>query len=81
MSRSSRRKAWTRCLAAITFTRPLDPVVQIIISSAKYASNGLPRMQLSMSTGARLAFIPDADDVCVYIASFRDMWVYYFVND
>ncbi len=65
--------AWTRGLSAIAFTRPLDAGDRILVSSAEYASNVLPLMQLSMSTGARLEFIPDGDDGCVDVEAFSAM--------
>lgn len=65
--------AWTRGLSAIAFTRPLDAGDRILVSSAEYASNVLPLMQLAMSTGARLEFIPDGEDGCVDIAAFTAM--------
>ena len=43
---------------------------RILVSSAEYASNVLPLLQLSMSTGAAVEFIPDDDDGCVDVAAF-----------
>jgi selenocysteine lyase/cysteine desulfurase len=65
--------AWDRALTAIAFTRPLNEGDRILVSSAEYASNVLPLMQLSMSTGARLEFIPDGDDGTVDVDAFAGM--------
>lgn len=54
--------AWSRAITAIAFTRPLYEGDRILVSSAEYASNVLPLMQLVMRTGARLEFIPDGED-------------------
>jgi selenocysteine lyase/cysteine desulfurase len=69
----SATSAWARGLAAITYTRPLDDGDRILVSSAEYASNVLPLMQLCMSTGARLEFIPDGTDGCLNVAAFTEM--------
>ena len=65
--------AWSRGLAAIAFTRPLRPEDRILVSSAEYASNVIPLMQLAMTTGARLEFIPDGADGCLDVTAFADM--------
>jgi selenocysteine lyase/cysteine desulfurase len=65
--------AWSRGLAAIAFTRPLRPEDRILVSSAEYASNVIPLMQLAITTGAQLEFIPDGDDGCLDVAAFTDM--------
>ncbi len=65
--------AWSRGLAAIAFTRPLRPEDRILASSAEYASNVIPLMQLAMTTGARLEFIPDGADGCLDVTAFADM--------
>ncbi|MCX6433428.1 MAG: aminotransferase class V-fold PLP-dependent enzyme, partial [Actinobacteria bacterium] len=65
--------AWSGGLAAIAFTRPLRPEDRILVSSAEYASNVIPLMQLAMTTGARLEFIPDGDDGCLDVAAFTDL--------
>jgi selenocysteine lyase/cysteine desulfurase len=69
----SATSAWARGLLAITYTRPLDGGDRILVSSAEYASNVLPLMQLSMRTGARLEFIPDGADGCLDVAAFTRM--------
>jgi cysteine desulfurase / selenocysteine lyase len=65
--------AWSRALAAIAFTRPLNEGDRILVSSAEYASNVLPLMQLAMASGARIDFIPDGEDGTVDVAAFRAM--------
>lgn len=65
--------AWTRALSAVVFTRPLDENDRVLVSSAEYASNVLPLLQLSMSTGATVEFIPDGDDGCVDADAFARM--------
>jgi selenocysteine lyase/cysteine desulfurase len=65
--------AWSRALTAVAFTRPLDDGDRILVSSAEYASNVLPLMQLSMRTGARIEFIPDGQDGAIDVAAFRSM--------
>lgn len=65
--------AWSRGLAAVAFTRPLGPTDRILASSAEYASNVLPLMQLAARTGARLEFIPDGEDGSLDVAAFRAM--------
>jgi cysteine desulfurase / selenocysteine lyase len=69
----SATSAWSRGLAAIVNTRPLDEGDRMLVSSAEYASNVLPLMQLSMRTGARLEFIPDGDDGSLDVAAFHEM--------
>lgn len=65
--------AWSRAISSIAFTRPLDAGDRILVSSAEYASNVLPLMQLAMRNGARIEFIPDGDDGTVDIDAFRGM--------
>ncbi len=65
--------AWARALTAITYSRPLDEGDRILASSAEYASNVLPLMQLAMRTGAQLEFIPDGPDGALDVAAFRDL--------
>ena len=65
--------AWSRGLASIAFTRPIRPEDRILVSSAEYASNVIPLMQLAMTTGARLEFIPDGDDGCLDVVAFAAM--------
>lgn len=54
--------AWDRALTAIAFSRPIRPESRLLVSSAEYASNVLPLMQLAMRTGASVEFIPDGPD-------------------
>jgi selenocysteine lyase/cysteine desulfurase len=65
--------AWSRAISAIAFTTPLYEGDRILVSSAEYASNVLPLMQLAMRNGARIEFIPDGEDGTVDVAAFRDM--------
>lgn len=65
--------AWSRAISAVAFTRPLDAGDRILVSSAEYASNVLPLMQLAMRNGARIEFIPDGEDGTVDVAAFHDM--------
>jgi cysteine desulfurase / selenocysteine lyase len=43
------------------------------VSSAEYASNVLPLLQVSMHTGARVEFIPDGADGCLDVDAFTRM--------
>ncbi len=54
--------AWMRGLQAIVHSEPLTLGDRILVSAAEYASNVLPLLQLSRSTGARLEFLPDDPD-------------------
>ncbi len=65
--------AWSRAISSIAFTRPLDAGDRILVSSAEYASNVLPLLQLSMRDGARIQFIPDGEDGTVDVEAFRSM--------
>ena len=69
----SATSAWDRALTSIAFTRPLDSGDRILVSSAEYASNVLPLMQLSMRFGARLEFVPDDEHGCIDVEAFTDM--------
>lgn len=69
----SATSAWDRALLAIIYSRPLDDGDRLLVSSAEYASNVLPLMQMAARTGARLEFIPDDEHGCVDVAAFRDM--------
>jgi selenocysteine lyase/cysteine desulfurase len=65
--------AWSRALTAIAFTRPLYEGDRILVSSAEYASNVLPLMQLAMRSGARLEFISDNEDGTVDVDAFTGL--------
>lgn len=54
--------AWMRGLQAIVHTGPLCPDDRMLVSTAEYASNVLPLLQLARTSGARLEFIPDGPD-------------------
>ncbi len=65
--------AWSRGFAAIQFSRPIRSGQRILVSSAEYASNVIPAMQLARHTGARVEFIPDAADGTLDVAAFSTM--------
>jgi selenocysteine lyase/cysteine desulfurase len=65
--------AWSRALTAIAFTRPLYEGDRILVSSAEYASNVLPLMQLAMRNGARVEFLPDNADGTVDVDAFAGL--------
>jgi selenocysteine lyase/cysteine desulfurase len=69
----SASEGWSRAFSAIEFTRPFSPTDRILVSSAEYASNVLPLMQLAMRNGARIEFIPDGDDGAVDVEAFLRM--------
>jgi cysteine desulfurase / selenocysteine lyase len=61
----SATEGWARALASIQFTRGIRPGDRMLVSSAEYASNVLPLLQLAARTGARLEFVPDDENGCV----------------
>lgn len=65
----SATEGWSRAFQAIAFTRPLGPGSRILVSSAEYASNVLPVMQVAARSGARLEFIPDDEHGCIDVES------------
>jgi len=69
----SATSAWTRAFLAIVYTRPLDSGDRILVSSAEYASNVLPLLQMANRTGAQVEFIPDDAHGCVDVDAFRSM--------
>ncbi|MFM8774178.1 MAG: aminotransferase class V-fold PLP-dependent enzyme, partial [Actinomycetota bacterium] len=54
--------AWDRGLQAIAFSEEIAPGDRFLVSSAEYASNVIPLLQLAKRTGARVEFIPDGAD-------------------
>jgi cysteine desulfurase / selenocysteine lyase len=69
----SATSAWDRALLSIVYSRTLDEGDRILVSSAEYASNVLPLMQMANRSGARLDFIPDDEHGCVDVAAFHDL--------
>jgi selenocysteine lyase/cysteine desulfurase len=69
----SATSAWTRAFLSIVYTRPLDAGDRILVSSAEYASNVLPLLQLANRSGARVEFIPDDAEGCIDVTAFRGM--------
>lgn len=69
----SASEGWSRAFQAIEFTRAFGPADRILVSSAEYASNVLPIMQVAKRTGARLEFIPDDEAGTVDVAAFAAM--------
>lgn len=63
--------AWDRAFSAIAFTRQFNAGDRILVSAAEYASNVLPIMQVAMTSGARIEFIPDDGDGAVDVAAFE----------
>jgi len=54
--------AWDRGLQAVAFSEEIAPGDRLLVSSAEYASNVIPLLQLARRTGARVEFIPDGAD-------------------
>ena len=69
----SATSAWDRAFLSIVYTRPLDAGDRILVSSAEYASNVLPLLQMANRTGAQVEFIPDDASGCVDVEAFRSM--------
>lgn len=69
----SATSAWDRALLAIIYSRPLDDGDRILVSSAEYASNVLPLLQMANRTGARVEFIPDDVHGCIDVDAFTGM--------
>jgi selenocysteine lyase/cysteine desulfurase len=65
--------AWSRALASVAFSRPLGPRDRILVSSAEYASNVIPLLQLAERTGALVEFIPDGADGSLDVDALRSM--------
>ena len=65
--------AWSRALASVAFSRPLGPRDRILVSSAEYASNVLPLLQLAEHTGAVVEFVPDGEDGSLDVDAFGSM--------
>jgi len=65
--------AWMRGLQAVVHSRPLGPGDRMLVSTAEYASNVLPLLQLARTTGARLEFVPDRADGSLDVDAFAAM--------
>jgi cysteine desulfurase/selenocysteine lyase len=61
----SASEGWSRALQAIAFTRGFGADDRILVSSAEYASNVIPLLQVAERSGASVEFIPDDEAGCV----------------
>jgi cysteine desulfurase/selenocysteine lyase len=61
----SATEGWSRGFQAIAFTRGFSSDDRILVSSAEYASNVLPLLQVAQQSGASVEFIPDDESGCV----------------
>lgn len=64
---------WMRGLQAVVHTRPLRAGDRMLVSTAEYASNVLPLLQLARATGSRLEFVPDGPDGSLDLDAFAAM--------
>jgi selenocysteine lyase/cysteine desulfurase len=69
----SATEGWSRGFQAIEFTRGFRTGDRILVSSAEYASNVLPILQVARATGASVEFIPDDPTGCVDVAALTDL--------
>ena len=69
----SASEGWSRGFSAIAFTRPFTRSDRILVSSAEYASNVLPILQVAKASGASIEFIPDDQHGCVDVQAFAGM--------
>ena len=65
--------AWDRAFITLKYSGVLGEGARVLVSSAEYASNVIPVMQLVNSLGCSLEFIPEADSGVVDVAALRDM--------
>jgi selenocysteine lyase/cysteine desulfurase len=65
--------AWDRAFVALKYSGILNQGARILVSSAEYASNVIPVMQLVNSLGCTLEFIPDDGAGVVDVAALRAM--------
>jgi len=65
--------AWDRAFVALKYSGILHQGARILVSSAEYASNVIPVMQLVNSLGCTLEFIPDDGAGVVDVAALRAM--------
>lgn len=65
--------AWDRAFAALAFSGRLGEGSRILVSSAEYASNVIPILQVARAWKCSLEFIPDDDQGVVEVAALRAM--------
>ncbi|MEI6362751.1 MAG: aminotransferase class V-fold PLP-dependent enzyme [Actinomycetes bacterium] len=69
----SATEGWSRGFQAIAFTRGFSSEDRILVSSAEYASNVLPLLQVAAQSGASVEFIPDDDNGCVDVDALTNL--------
>lgn len=69
----SATEAWSRAFQAVAFTRGFGSGDRLLVSSAEYASNVLPILQVAARQGATIEFIPDDADGCVDVSALARM--------
>ena len=69
----SATEGWSRGFQAIAFTRGFSADDRILVSSAEYASNVLPILQVAAASGAQVEFIPDDEAGCVDVAALANL--------
>lgn len=69
----SATEGWSRAFQAVHFTRGFGPTDRLLVSSAEYASNVLPILQVAARQGATVEFIPDDADGCVDVSALAGM--------
>lgn len=69
----SATEGWSRGFQAIAFTRGFSADDRILVSSAEYASNVLPLLQVAAASGAQVEFIPDDETGCVDVAALANL--------
>ena len=69
----SATEGWSRAFQAVQFSRGFGPGDRLLVSSAEYASNVLPLLQVAAHQGATVEFIPDDANGCVDVSAFAGM--------
>jgi cysteine desulfurase/selenocysteine lyase len=69
----SATEGWSRGFQAIAFTRGFSADDRILVSSAEYASNVIPILQVAARTGATVEFIPDDESGCVDVRALAEL--------
>jgi selenocysteine lyase/cysteine desulfurase len=69
----SATSAWDRAFSALTFSGVITPGSRILVSSAEYASNVLPILQLVRTYGCTLEYIPDDGNGVVDVNALQEM--------
>jgi selenocysteine lyase/cysteine desulfurase len=69
----SATEGWSRGFQAIAFSRGFSADDRILVSSAEYASNVLPLLQVAGASGASVEFIPDDGHGCVDVGALADL--------